>query len=207
MAMNSARFRSLWNNMTPTLRKVYCGVPEDNVMTNNAIHAVLARNGQGRDLHNTQGCLNTLLGMGLIAEPERGCFVRVEVRGVMPADAAYIEDKPQEKTAMQTAFETAKPVATPAPSTTLTLAPKPVSEGITSLIAQPQPEVQAPVTPVVAATPTDPIDRLTKITAALRGLADDIESTALDFTEQLAMIEAKTKKLEALREMLKGVLV
>ena len=186
MAMNGARFRAVWNNMTPILQKVYGGVPDDNCMTMASIHAGLVRRGMARDLHNTQGCLNTLLKLGVIAEPERGCFTRVEIRGMRPpeVDLSTQEDVDMPDTAIAQAFA--------------------VAHEVERTVSEPEPVKE---TSVPVATPSaDPIDRLTKITAALRGLADEIEATALDFTEQLSVIEAKTAKLEQLRTLLKGVL-
>lgn len=186
MAMNSARFRSIWNNTTPLLQKVYGAVPEDNAVSHTAIHATLASRGVSRDLHSTQGCLNTLTKMGIVAEPERGYFTRVEIRGRISLPAAEEVDQPKEKdmpdTAMAAAFVAAetKPVVTPEPAPVAV----PANDSAPAL---------------------DPIDRLTKLSASLRTLADDIEAVALDFTEQLALIESKTKKLEQLRALLKDI--
>lgn len=198
MAMNGSRFRAIWNNMNPALQKVYSGVPESNIVSHSAIHAELARKGLGRDLHNTQGCLNSLVKLGVIAEPERGYFTRVEIRGAKTPVPDTWDDVKQENDDMpQTAMAQALTAAQDTPDTPAAL----------MLVPAMPPKGPTPVTVKGTDVPvTDPIDRLTKITAALRALADDIETTALDFAEQLNSIEEKTKKLEQLRALLKGAL-
>ena len=193
MAMNNSKFKAIWNNMNAALQKVYSEVPEDNCMSSTSIHAALVRAGKGRDFQATQGCLNSLVKLGVVAEPDRGCFTRVEVRGMTKYEIK--EDEPENKPKED---DMAKPTIRLHQLGT-------VVSGTTTN----EPEVAGLAAVAPAAAPlvktSDPIDRLTKLAASLRGLADDIESTALDFTEQLQVIEAKTAKLDQLRALLKGI--
>lgn len=80
--MTPAKFHQLLNCQTITARKVYEAVPKEEAWTPSRIHSTMMRRGQGgsRDLRITTGCLQSLKESKLIAEPQHGEFIRVEVR-------------------------------------------------------------------------------------------------------------------------------
>jgi hypothetical protein len=64
--------------------------------------------------------------------------------------------------------------------------------------------------PVITSKPVaidkkNPIDRLTRLSARLRELADDMESAALDLAEQAEKDEQETAKMRQLQALLKSL--
>lgn len=77
----------------------------------------------------------------------------------------------------------------------------------------PQPEpMKTTALRIATTTPASPIERLTaiskRVTAAmdeLKAIADDIETAAIEITEQGERAEAKSQKLQQLQELLKSL--
>jgi hypothetical protein len=86
------------------VKKVYEAVPASEAWTSTQIIAEISRLGYSmRDSKAIIGCLDTLKRQGLIAEPERGSFIRTEVKETTTFDKFIEETK--EKT-----MATSKPV-------------------------------------------------------------------------------------------------
>lgn len=119
--MNSARFQSIYSGLTIAAKKVFEAVPITEPWSTNQIHAELVRTGNGRDLRNTEGCLNSLVQSNVVYENKRGFFIRAPVRG-----------KPIEEIIEQTE---SSPMATSAPAPALPAQVTPIDK-LTSLSAR-----------------------------------------------------------------------
>lgn len=90
--------------MNAPVKKVYEAVPVSEAWTSTQIIAEISRLGYSmRDSKAIIGCLDTLKRQGLIQEPERGSFIRIEVKETTTFDKFIEETK--EKT-----MATSKPV-------------------------------------------------------------------------------------------------
>jgi ribosomal protein S8 len=73
----------MFNTLNAPVKKVYEAVPVSEAWTSTQIIAEISRLGYSmRDSKAIIGCLDTLKRQGLIQEPERGTFVRVEVKAI-----------------------------------------------------------------------------------------------------------------------------
>jgi hypothetical protein len=94
----------MFNVLNAPVKKVYEAVPVSEVWTSTQIIAEISRLGYSmRDSKAIIGCLDTLKRQGLIQEPERGSFIRIEVKETTTFDKFIEETK--EKT-----MATSKPV-------------------------------------------------------------------------------------------------
>lgn len=84
--MNQAKFDSIERGLTHVSRKVFQAVPMREQWTRHQIHAELGRQGVNLTHNVVGGCLDSLRGMGLIREPDRGEFIRVVVRAYQPEE-------------------------------------------------------------------------------------------------------------------------
>jgi hypothetical protein len=92
------------NTLNAPVKKVYEAVPASEAWTSTQIIGEISRLGYSmRDSKAIIGCLDTLKRQGLIQEPERGSFIRVEVKETTTFDKFIEETK--EKT-----MATSKPV-------------------------------------------------------------------------------------------------
>ena len=80
MNLNQAKFASIFNGLSSVVKKTYESVPIQTQWDSSQIHSDLMRQGAANDLKTTIGCLNTLVSSGLVKEPVRGSFLRVEVK-------------------------------------------------------------------------------------------------------------------------------
>jgi len=81
--ISQTRFKQLHNTLNAPVKKVYEAVPVSEAWTTTQIIAEISRLGYSmRDSKAIIGCLDTLKRQGLIQEPERGSFVRVEVKAI-----------------------------------------------------------------------------------------------------------------------------
>ena len=102
--ISQTRFKQMFNVLNAPVKKVYEAVPVSEAWTSTQIIAEISRLGYSmRDSKAIIGCLDTLKRQGLIQEPERGSFVRVEVKETTTFDKFIEETK--EKT-----MATSKPV-------------------------------------------------------------------------------------------------
>lgn len=102
--ISQTRFKQMFNVLNAPVKKVYEAVPVSEAWTSTQIIGEISRLGYSmRDSKAIIGCLDTLKRQGLIQEPERGSFVRVEVKETTTFDKFIEETK--EKT-----MATSKPV-------------------------------------------------------------------------------------------------
>lgn len=109
--MNHARFQSIRQGLSAVAQKVYDATPIAEEWTTNQIHAELARQGANLNHAITQGCLRSLVGSGLVSEPQRGLFRRVKVRQPAPGGGSKEkEDSEVAKTATAPAATETNPI-------------------------------------------------------------------------------------------------
>ena len=102
--ISQTRFKQMFNTLNTPVKKVYEAVPVSEAWTSTQIIAEISRLGYSmRDSKAIIGCLDTLKRQGLIQEPERGSFIRIEVKETTTFDKFIEETK--EKT-----MATSKPV-------------------------------------------------------------------------------------------------
>lgn len=78
--MNESKLQIALKNMTAPLRKFYEFVPAQEPWTAQQILAEAARAGLSWDTSKAKGCLNGLVESGVVREPQRGFFIRTEIR-------------------------------------------------------------------------------------------------------------------------------
>lgn len=79
--ISKTRFKQLYNTLNAPVKKVYDGVPLSEAWSTTKIIGEIHRLGYSmRDTKAIIGCLDTLKRHGLITEPTRGSFIRVEIR-------------------------------------------------------------------------------------------------------------------------------
>jgi len=94
--ISKTRFKQLHNTLNAPVKKVYDAVPLADVWTTTQIIGEISRLGYSmRDPKAIIGCLDTLKRQGLITEPTRGSFVRVEVKETSTLET---KQKPIEET-------------------------------------------------------------------------------------------------------------
>ncbi len=86
--MTPRKFLAVEGGLTQAARKVYAACPAHESWAAIRIHQELLRIGEGggRDVRVTMGCLQSLKESGLLNEPRRGEFIRVDVRHTQKAD-------------------------------------------------------------------------------------------------------------------------
>ena len=68
-------------SLTAIAQKVYAAVPASEPWSVSFIHSEMSRMGSStRDVAVVYGCLNSLKASGLVAEPQRGTFIRVATK-------------------------------------------------------------------------------------------------------------------------------
>jgi len=92
--ISQTRFKQVHNTLNAPVKKVYEAVPASEVWTSNQIIGEVSRLGYSmRDSKAIIGCLDTLKRQGLIQEPERGSFIRIEVKETTTLDKFLDETK------------------------------------------------------------------------------------------------------------------
>lgn len=177
--MNHSKFQGIYNGMTSICKKVYAAVPINESWTPSQVLQEMFRCGSSSDLRMVSGCLNTLVGSNVIVENPRGSFARVPV-------------KPP-RTPLRSAMDEAHPT------------PPPTKDPIVPVTFSPS--VSSP-----KSEPLSAIDKLARlssravdIASALKQLATDIDSAAIEIEDQIAAKGEDAKKLTQLRELLKGI--
>ncbi len=97
MNLNQAKFNSIFNGLSTVVKKTYEAVPIATQWDASQIHNELIRVGAASDLKTTIGCLNTLVSSGLVKEPVRGAFVRIEIKARSAKQEEFEEYKQAEK--------------------------------------------------------------------------------------------------------------
>ena len=81
--LSPAKFKMLYNQQHAAVRKVYDAVPMSEAWDHSQIIGELRRVGHSmRDMSVVLGCLDTLRRQGLVNEPQKGFFSRVQIRVV-----------------------------------------------------------------------------------------------------------------------------
>lgn len=166
--MNQTKFEAKRRSLNSQLSKVFDAVPINEPWMATAISAEMRRIGSGgSDSRATLGCLNSLLEMGLVQEPTKGYFQKVQPKECTPPkEPRIVEAKHQiTETKMQ-----AKPTTLQMTTATVT-----------------------------------PIEKLSKLAARLRDLANDMEVAALELAEQAEKNEVETAKMRQLQTLLKSL--
>ena len=92
--ISQTRFKQVHNTLNAPVKKVYEAVPASEAWTSTQIIGEISRLGYSmRDSKAIIGCLDTLKRQGLIQEPERGSFIRVEVKETTTFDKFIEETK------------------------------------------------------------------------------------------------------------------
>lgn len=78
--MNQQKIDRMESGINAMARKVLECCPIQEPWTKEQIATEMRRSGSGAQVPVIQGCLDTLRGMGLIKEPERGKFVRITAK-------------------------------------------------------------------------------------------------------------------------------
>lgn len=174
--MNLSKADAAYRNQTTIAKKVFDATPAAECWTSNRIVEEMKRLGSGSgDLRIVLGCMNTLIDAGLVIEPEKGRFKRAMVRQKVLKPAMAFPDGP-----------------------TPTLVPTDIEPK--------EPPPMQPTKPVVQLVEKlGPIDRLSLFAKRLRDLANDMETAALDLTEQSEKNEIETAKMRQLQALLKSI--
>lgn len=168
--MNVTKFESIHRGLSSIAKKVFEATPINEPWACATIVSEMRRLGSGADQKIIMGCLNTMIDLGLVVEPMKGHFQRVEVRAKCNAVAATAEQPNHQQLS--------------------------------------QPQQAMPHTPSTQSLPTaatSPIDRLSMFAIRLRELANDMESAALDISEQAEINDAQTAKMRQLQQLLKSL--
>jgi len=92
--ISQTRFKQVHNTLNAPVKKVYEAVPASEAWTSTQIIGEVSRLGYSmRDSKAIIGCLDTLKRQGLIQEPERGSFIRIEVKETTTLDKFLDETK------------------------------------------------------------------------------------------------------------------
>jgi len=92
--ISQTRFKQVHNTLNAPVKKVYEAVPASEEWTSTQIISEVSRLGYSmRDSKAIIGCLDTLKRQGLIQEPERGSFIRIEVKETTTLDKFLDETK------------------------------------------------------------------------------------------------------------------
>ena len=95
--ISNTRFKQLYTTLNAPVKKVYEAVPLSEAWTSTQIITEIARLGYSmRDPKAIIGCLDTLKRQGLITEPTRGTFLRVEVKETSNIETTT-QPEPREK--------------------------------------------------------------------------------------------------------------
>ena len=180
MAMNYVRFKSVLGNMTTAAQKVYAAIPAFDSWTHDEINAELKRLGSHMDYKTMQGCINSLMGAGLVRElagtGKRHRFSRMEVRG-----------KPT-KTLDEQETEAVTEPPKEEPMTTLVIATTKITE---------------------TKNPVDLLGDLAvkarSISTQLLALANEIDPAAIAAQDYVEHSDKDTEKLRQLQSLLKGL--
>lgn len=92
--ISKTRFKQLFTTLNAPVKKVYEAVPLSEPWTSSQVITEIVRLGYSmRDPKAIIGCLDTLKRHGLITEPTRGTFVRVEVKDTTIEEPKKLEPK------------------------------------------------------------------------------------------------------------------
>ena len=183
--MTPKRQTQLVRGLTTICAKVYEATPISEPWPAARVLTELNRTGCGIPLDSVRGCLSSLVGSGLVAEPQRGSFQRVAVRDHAPeADEDYARR-----------IVAAPPPAPPPPPSTPLL------------------PATLPALPVAGASPKlAQLDRLASIGASMRAMAElagqiasEVDAAALAAQEEMDSMQAGTEKLRQLQALLKSL--
>lgn len=113
--MSQARFDIVSSGVTSVAKKVYAAVPIAQSWSAQQIVAELTRVGVSQDFRVVSGCLNSLIGAGLVRETGKGLFCREPIR----PSTKKLTIVPTEEPLMKPTAAAVKPSAVPAPASAL----------------------------------------------------------------------------------------
>lgn len=174
--ISSSRFNQVYASLSAQARRVYDATPILTPWSASYIYSEIQRTGTSfKDQHTVLGCLNSLIAAGLVAEPDKGAFVRTAVKNKNA-------DLPEPE-----------PIATAASDTSKT------TETQKQTMTSPKP-AHSPVA-ILSTLAT----RAKAVSDAIRKLADDIETAALEIEENISVGEAEVAKLKQFQQLLKSL--
>lgn len=113
--MNQTRFEAVQRGLTAQARKVFDSIPvRDSWNPSQVMQDLRRRNISMSDMHVVMGCINSLIGAGLVAEPSKGVFKREEIRPKQPAKDQLFEEVETEK---EPEMKSVAPILTSTPIT------------------------------------------------------------------------------------------
>lgn len=177
--MTPKKFKMTLDSQTAICKKIFEFVPKTEAWTAQQIVTSMSRTGSTRpELKTAEGCLNSLTSAGLVKEAQRGLF-----QAVVPREPITLPDAPE------TAFLR---VDSSAPA----IARLPVlTDAVTMNV-----EVVHPANPET--TLGDIAVKLRLKAQSLMKMADEIDSAALQFGEQLDGATQKLNRFNALKALL-----
>lgn len=99
--MNPTRYDALVDGLTAIAYKVFLVIPTDEAWPSKKVYSELLRSGAStRNLQIVEGCINSLVNIGLVKEKPRGMFMRLQPRATTIAEEPVVEDNPLSKPAI-----------------------------------------------------------------------------------------------------------
>lgn len=178
-SMTPSKFQLILNGQTNTAKKVYQAVPMQEAWSSARIHQELLRinEGGGRDIRVTAGCLKALKEAGLLKEPERGEYMRLDIRTPRPPRMVTFADQEQQQ---ETIEVQAMPIIAINPTKTQQ---KPSPMELLAALAS----------------------RSKELGRLASSLEADIEAAAITIEDYIANEAANSAKLKQLQELLKNL--
>lgn len=177
--MRHHKFQAIYSGLTAVSKKIYDATPINEAWNANQINSELARTSTPVEFRTILGCLNGLVGAGLVKESPNGCFQRVR-----------IISKPERSTEKDSA-ENANPDN---------------SQSQTSRVIGMQPTNSKEK---IIIDPIEKIGQLAmqcrEIMDAVQRLASNIETVAIEVQENFSSRDAEVQKLKQLQQLLKSL--
>lgn len=207
--MTPKKFNAAYGGLTPTAKKVYEHVPGQVQMTAMQIRAAMIRvNHLAPDKRVIEGVLSSLKDSGLVKEPERGWFQRVEVREyTITLPCVQVQERTFALQAESAAIDAA----------VKTIVENRIEQKMTAAAKTAAAKTEAAKTEAAKIASTSTIELFSNIAAAMRGdadrardnayaLAKQIEDGALLVEDQSAANAADGDKLRQLQATLRTLM-
>ena len=193
--LSPAKFKMLYNQQHAAVRKVYDAVPMSEAWDHSQIIGELRRVGHSmRDMSVVLGCLDTLRRQGLVNEPQKGFFSRVQIRDPKPTNVC--EPTPHPATC---------------DATLEVVEDKPTKEIEVATTMQIKPVKAAPkMSPIdrlgaLAATATVMATKARELSDQMKALASDLEVVAIEIEDDVTETAKMADQLKQLKQLLKGL--
>jgi hypothetical protein len=183
--MSDARFKVIYQGLTSAAKKVYEAIPINDMWTTSQIVTEITRSGSSMDYHIAAGCINSLIGAGLVCEPKRAHFIRTSIR-IKATTAPRTAKEQADQFVAETIAKVLPEPATPAPT-----------------------EKTMPTTDAKKQTPIDILSALSaralRISDDMKRLAVDIDNGALQIEDQMQADAQALQKLKQLQTLLQSL--